>query len=450
MKSRLLLTISSLGLLAPLAMPVRAVAQETAKYTVLHIFTGPDGAVPNGSLISDDEGNLYGTTIGGGDTTDTPCATSPFGLGCGVVYKTDRHGNESVLYTFKGGSDGAYPATELLRDKEGNLYGTARGGGNSNSACAFSNGCGVIFKLDRHGNESVLYAFNGGADGYGVASGLIRDEAGNFYGTTIAGGIANTACTGDGPPGTCGVVYKLDPKGKETVLHTFTGGTDGYAPFGSLFRDRQGNLFGAASNGGDTTSEFCGTTVPNLLGAHGCGTVFKIDCSGNFSVVHTFEGPDGGPFPDGWFAPGDAGHFYGVTGNGGNLSDCGGIGCGTIFEIDHRGNESVLYSFSGTEDGDSPLGSVIRDLEGNLYITTLLGGDTTDPGCTKGGCGTVFKLDRWGHQIVLHTFTGGADGSNPSASLVMDKEGNLYGTTTTGGDPTCNCGIVFKIAHHLD
>ena len=449
MKSKLLFTISSLGLLAPLATPVRAVAQETPEYTVLHAFTGPDGATPYGNLISDDEGNLYGTTIGGGDTTDTPCTNSPFGLGCGVVYKTDRQGNESVLYTFKGGSDGAYPATELLRDKEGNLYGTARGGGNPNPACPF-NGCGVIFKLDRHGNESVLYAFNGGADGYGASSGLIRDEAGNFYGTTVVGGISNAACTGDGPPGTCGVVYKLDPNGNETVLHTFTGGTDGYAPYGSLIRDRQGNLFGAASNGGDTTSEFCGTTVPNLLGAHGCGTVFKIDHSGNFSVVHTFEGPDGGPFPDGWFAPGDAGHFYGVTGNGGNVSDCGGIGCGTIFEIDHHGNESVLYRFNGADDGDSPLGSVIRDLEGNLYTTTLLGGDTTDPGCTNGGCGTVFKLDPWGRQTILHTFTGGADGSNPQTSLFMDKEGNLYGTTTAGGDPTCNCGIVFKIALHLD
>jgi uncharacterized repeat protein (TIGR03803 family) len=446
MKSKLLFAVSSLGLLAPLAMPARIVAQETPKYTVLHTFTGPEGAVPHGSLIRDDEGNLYGTTIAGGDTTDTPCVNSPFGVGCGVVYKTDRHGNESVLYTFKGGSDGAYPATELLLDKAGNLYGTARGGGNSNPACAFTNGCGVVFQLDRRGNESVLYAFNGGADGYGVSSGLTRDEAGNFYGTTVAGGISNTACTGDGPPGTCGVVYKLDLKGDETILHTFTGGTDGYAPYGSLVRDWQGNLYGAASNGGDTTSEFCSTTVANLAGANGCGTVFKIDHSGDFSVLHTFEGSDGGPFPDGWFASDFSGNLYGVTGNGGNLSDCGGLGCGTIFKIDRHGNESVLYSFIGADDGDSPLGSVIRDLEGNLYTTTLLGGDTTDPGCTNGGCGTVFKLDRWGRRTILHTFTGGADGSNPYTSLIMDKEGNLYGTTTAGGDPTCKCGTVFKIA----
>jgi uncharacterized repeat protein (TIGR03803 family) len=446
MKSKLLFTISSLGLLAQLATPVAAVAQRTPKYTVLHTFKGEDGAIPYGQLISDDEGNLYGTTIAGGDTTDTPCANSPFGLGCGVVYKIDGHGNESVLHTFKGGSGGAYPATELLRDKEGNLYGTARGGGNQNSACAFTNGCGVIYKLDSHGKASILYAFQGSADGYGVSSGLIRDEAGNFYGVTVAGGISNATCTGDGPPGSCGVVFKLDPKGNETVLHAFTAGKDGYAPYGSLIRDRLGNLHGAATSGGDTTSEFCGVTVANLFGSHGCGTVFKIDQSGDFSVVHTFKGPDG-LFPDGWFAPGYAGHFYGVTGNGGNLSDCGGAGCGTIFEIDHHGNESVLYSFKGADDGASPLGSVIRDFDDNLYTTTLLGGDTTDPGCTKGGCGTVFELDRWGHGSVLHTFTGGKDGFNPEASPVIDKEGNLYGTTTAGGDPTCNCGLVFKIAH---
>jgi len=234
MKSRLLFAIYSTGLLASLAMPVPAVAGPTPTYTVLHTFTGPDGAGPLGSLISDDEGNLYGTTAGGGDTTDAPCISGPFGLGCGVIYKIDRHGKESVLYAFQGGSDGAYPATELLLDRAGNLYGTARGGGNQNSACAFTNGCGVIFKLDRHGNESVLYAFNGIANGYGVASGLVRDEAGNLYGATVAGGVANPACTGDGPPGTCGIIYKLDPGGNQTVLHAFTGGADGYSPYGSL------------------------------------------------------------------------------------------------------------------------------------------------------------------------------------------------------------------------
>jgi uncharacterized repeat protein (TIGR03803 family) len=444
MKLRVFTGIAAVSLLILQAMPERIVAQATPKFSVLHTFTGSDGASPFGSLIGDSERNLYGTAIGGGAN------------GFGVVFKVDRYGNhESSLYNFQGGSDGAFPATDLHMDESGNLYGTTRGGGQTMSpACTFNPGCGVVFKVDRHGNETPLYAFSGGSDGYGPSSGVIRDEAGNLYGTTVVGGTSNKLCTGDGPPVTpnCGVVYKVDPKGNETVLYAFTGGSDGYAPYGNLLRDWQGNLYGAASNGGDLTSPFCGTTVPIVTNnpfngpVNGCGTVFKIAPSGNFSVEHTFEGKDGGPFPDGWFASDLAGNIYGVTGNGGILSGCGGIGCGTIFKIDRHGNEAVLYEFTGAADGASPLGSVIRDREGNLYSTTLSGGDLTDSPCNGiGGCGVVFKLDPWGHQIVLHTFTGGADGANPQASLYMDNEGNLYGTTTAGGDPSCNCGVVFKI-----
>jgi len=450
MKIRVFTTITATSLFILLATPAHIAAQETPRFTVLHTFTGPDGASPYGSLISDYQGNIYGTTIGGGDTTDVPCANSPFGLGCGVVYKLDHHGNESVLYQFTGQSDGAYPATELLLDEAGNLYGTARGGGNANPACVFINGCGVVFKLDRHANESVLYAFNGGADGLGAASGLVRDQLGNLFGTTIAGGSSNPACTGDGPPGTCGVIYKLDPKGNETVLHTFTGSTDGYAPYGSLLLDWQGDLFGIASNGGDISSSFCGTTVPALAGALGCGTVFKIDRTGNFSILHTFEGKDGGPFPDGWLATDYAGNIYGITGNGGSAVSSTNLGNGTIFKIDRQGNESVLYNFAGGAQGFTSFGSVIRDNLGNLYGATFFGGDTTDPACSAvGGCGVVFRLDPWGRYTVLHTFKG-PDGANPWADLYMDQRGDIYGTTTAGGDPTCNCGTVFKIALHND
>jgi uncharacterized repeat protein (TIGR03803 family) len=441
-------SIAAASLFMLLAMPSGVTAQETAQYSVLHTFKGPDGSTPYGSLISDWNGNLYGTTLGGGDTTNTPCQNNPFGPdGCGVVYKIDLDGDEAVLYRFKGGSDGAFPATELLPDNAGNLYGTARGGGilTTDSPCAFISGCGVVFKLDRDGNESILYSFKGGSDGFGVASGLIRDLAGNFYGTTLAGGISNPACTGDGPPGTCGVVYKVDPKGNETVLHTFTGGSDGYAPYGSLIQDWQGNLFGVASNGGDISSAFCGDTVLALSGALGCGTVFKIDYAGKFSVSHTFKGKDGGPFPDGWLATDYWGDIYGITGNGGSAVSSTNLGNGTIFKIDRSGEESVLYNFSGGADGFSSFGSVILDSLGNLYGATYFGGDTTDPTCSAvGGCGVVFRLDPRGQYTVLHTFKG-TDGANPQASLYMDQHGDIYGTTTAGGDPTCNCGVVFKI-----
>ena len=440
-------TIAAATLVALLITPPSIVAQDNANYSLVHVFTGADGSTPYGSLISDRQGNLYGTTLGGGDTTDTPCQNNPFGaIGCGVIYKIDRNGMESILYQFKGGPDGAFPATELLLDDAGNLYGTARGGGilTAYSPCGFISGCGVVFKLDRFGHESVLYSFLGGRDGFGVASGLIRDPAGNFYGTTLAGGVANTACVG-GPAGTCGVIYKVDPKGNETVLHLFTGGSDGYGPYGSLFRDWQGNLFGVADNGGNTSSSFCTTTVEALAGALGCGTVFKIDDRGNFSVIHTFEGKDGGPFPDGWFVNDYAGNLYGITGNGGSAVSSTNLGNGTIFKIDRLGHESVLLNFAGGAKGFTSLGSVIRDNAGNLYGATYFGGDTTDPLCSAvGGCGVVFRLDPWGRYTVLHTFTG-PDGANPWASLYIDQDGDVYGTTTAGGDPTCNCGVVFKI-----
>jgi uncharacterized repeat protein (TIGR03803 family) len=283
-----------------------------------------------------------------------------------------------------------------------------------------------------------------------VASGLVRDEAGSFYGVTVAGGDSNAVCTGDGPPGTCGTVFRIDRNGNHTVLHTFTGGSDGYAPYGSLLRDWQGNLFGVTSNGGDESSSFCKDTVENLGGALGCGTVFKISRGGKFSTIHTFEGKDGGPFPDGWLVSDFAGNIYGVTGNGGSAVSSSNLGNGAIFKIDSRGDASVVYSFEGGARGFTSFASVIRDNRGNLYGTTYFGGDTTDAACSaSGGCGVVFRLDPWGHYSVLHTFEG-PDGAGPSANLHIDHRGDIYGTTTAGGDPTCNCGVVFKITPGRD
>lgn len=452
MKLGFFTTIAATSLLILPATPARLLAQPSHQYTILHRFTGPDGSTPYGSVISDWEGNLYGTAISGGDTSDTTCQSNPFASpGCGVVYKIDRHNNESILYTFKGGTDGAFPATELLLDEVGNLYGTARGGGmDPSGTCGFIQGCGVIFKIDRHSNQSVLYSFTGGTDGIGVSSGLVRDQFGNFYGATVAGGTTNSNCVGGGPPGTCGVVFKVDTRGNETVLHSFTGGSDGYSPYGSLIRDWQGNLFGVTDGGGDTSNTFCATTVPALAGANGCGVVFKIDHSGNFSVLHAFDGSDGGPYPDGWLATDYAGNIYGITGNGGNLSLCGGLGCGTVFKIDRSGKESVLYDFTGPTAElpflSTSFGSVIRDNKGNFYGAAYAGGDTTNAACiAAGGCGVVFRVDSQGHYKVLHQFNG-TDGANPWASLYIDLHGDIYGTTTAGGDPTCNCGVVFKIA----
>jgi uncharacterized repeat protein (TIGR03803 family) len=228
------------------------------KESVLHSFTGgSDGCLPGPGLIADAAGNLYGVAGGGGS-----------GLcdqGYGVVFKLDTANNLTVLHTF-GFSDGAYPGSVLLFDQAGNLYGTTEGGGSS--ACGVE-GCGAVFELspqqDGSWKETMLYAFcseSGCADGEEPGTGpLVRDSSGNIYGTTYFGGMSRN-CNG----GSCGVVFKLDTTGKETVLHSFGGGGDGATPVAGLIRDAAGNLYGTAQTSGDNA---CNPP-------EGCGTVFKI------------------------------------------------------------------------------------------------------------------------------------------------------------------------------
>jgi uncharacterized repeat protein (TIGR03803 family) len=227
------------------------------KLTVLHNFSGGvDGSDPAAGITLDAAGNIYGTTFDGG--LGSQC--------CGVVFKLDTDGTETVLHTF-GGPDGAGPSSPLLMDSGGNLYGMTEGGGNLD--CQGGLGCGVVYKLSPNSNgtwaETVLYKFCSASnctDGKFPGGGaLIQDAAGNLYGTAIEGG-ANTSCSGGNG---CGVVFKLDTSGTETVLHSFAGKTDGNNPIGVTV-DRTGNLYGTAVSGGDTACN------PPL----GCGTVFKL------------------------------------------------------------------------------------------------------------------------------------------------------------------------------
>jgi uncharacterized repeat protein (TIGR03803 family) len=200
--------------------------------TVLYSFTGgSDGGFPYGGVVQDSSGNLYGTTNGGGTA------------GFGVVFKLDTAGNETVLYSFAGGADGGLPYSGVIRDSAGNLYGTAQFGGTAYA--------GVVYKLDTAGQESVLYSFTGGADGGQPYAGVIRDSAGNLYGTTIGGGAAGA-----------GVVYELDTVGQETVLYSFTGGADGGQPYAGVIRDSAGNLYGTTNSGGKESSGVVFKLVP--------------------------------------------------------------------------------------------------------------------------------------------------------------------------------------------
>jgi uncharacterized repeat protein (TIGR03803 family) len=387
-------------------------------FAVLHSFQGADGANPQAGLVRDAAGNLYGTTFFGG------------AHGVGVVFKVSATGTETVLHSFTG-ADGGNPFAGLIRDVAGNLYGTTSSGGTDAN--------GVVFKLSPGGSETVLYNFTGGADGAVPRAGLVRDTAGNLYGTTPFGGATSTCNPPDGPgvprmqvanPG-CGVVFKLSPTGTETVLHTFTGGADGASPVADLIRDAEGNLYGTAATGGGGT---CNQFVPP-----GCGTVFKLGPSGTETVLHSFTGADGAT-PVAGLVRDAAGNLYGTT-------YTGGADYGVVFKVSATGTETVLHSFT-LADGAVPRAGLLRDAAGNLYGTTEIGGATSTCAPPQ-GCGVVFELIRCdtaptGYDFkVLHTFTGGADGASPLAGLVQDVGGNLYGTADAGGSG--QSGVVFRL-----
>lgn len=301
----------------------------------------------------------------------------------------------TMLYAFGNGTDGGTPYAGLVRDAAGNLYGTTFGGGSESG--------GTVFKLDGAGKETVLYNFKGGKDGGFPFAGLVRGPGGSLYGTTVMGGAANF-----------GTVFKLSKTGRERVLYSFKSQDGSYPDAGLLF-DAAGNLYGATVKGG----------------AADLGTVFKLDPTGKQAVLHSFTGGADGKFSYvyGSLVRDTAGNFYGTTLAGGNSNQ------GTVFKVDTTGQETVLYNFKGGADGGFPYAGLVLDKKGNLYGTTYLGGAS--------GQGTVFKLTTTGKEIVLYSFTGGADGGNPTARLLRDSKGNLYGTTYYGG--LSNSGVVFKL-----
>ena len=391
-------------------------------YTVLYSFTGgTDGAIPiGGNLILDAEGTLFGTTGWGGDLS----CFDDNPPGCGVVFKVDKTGKETVLHKFTGGTDGILSFSGLVRDDAGNLYGNTSSGGTA--------GAGVVFKLDAARQETILYTFSGKADGRYPDYAVLRDDKGNLYGTTENGGDLS-GCGGTG----CGVVFKVEPSGKETVLYSFTGGTDGGVP-NDLIQDENGTLYGTTSSGGDLSA----------CGGSGCGVVFKVDKAGKETVLYRFTGGADGFAPYAGVVRDESGNLFGTTSSGGDLSGCGGSGCGTVFKLNTAGKKTDLYRFTGGADGGNPYSDLIRDAAGNLYSTAYTGGHL---GCIGGsGCGVVFKVEPSGKETVLHTFTGGKDGGVSSDGLVSDGAGNLYGTTGYGGafPEGCSgygCGVVFKI-----
>jgi uncharacterized repeat protein (TIGR03803 family) len=412
------------ALLVLLVSGVLSSAAWGQRETVLHSFcaqTGcADGQMPEAGLVFDQKGNLYGTTISGGIYNEE-CR-----ILCGVVFKLTSEGEETALYSFctqTNCADGALPVSGLVFDEKGTLYGTAYGGGNNNSSnCVF--GCGVVFELTPERKYAVLYTFcaeTDCTDGETPDAGLVVDQKGNLYGTTIGGGANGQ-----------GVVFRLTPEGKETVLYSFcaqTNCTDGGEPSAGLTFDQEGNLYGTTYYGGNSSECEYG----------GCGVVFKLTPEGKETVLYSFcaqtNCTDGGQ-PYAGLTFDQKGDLYGTASYGGVN------GQGVVFRVTPEGEETVLYSFcteANCHDGSDPHGGVVFDEKGNLYGATYSGGAPSNSG-------VVFKLTAEGKYAVLYSFCWNnncTDGATPYAGVILDQKGNLYGTTFRGG--AYGSGVVFKL-----
>jgi uncharacterized repeat protein (TIGR03803 family) len=404
------------------------VTKGSGKITTLASFNGTDGDQPS-AVILDGSGNLYGTTYEGGASND------------GTVFEL-AHGSGTIttLASFDG-TDGANSIAALVIDGNGNLYGTTSGGGAS--------GAGTVFEVARASGAITTLASFDGTDGEFPLAGLTMDSGGNLYGTTEYGGASDD-----------GTVFELvHGSGTITTLASFDG-TDGAEPRGGLVLDGSGNLYGTAWTGGaagagtvievaagsgtiTTLASFDGTSAAspqgglvmdsagNLYGTTALGgTVFELaQGTGAVTTLATFNGANG-LTPKGALVMDGSGNLYGTTYHG------GASGYGTVFELAHgSGTITTLASFSGS-DGSYPLGGLVIDGGGNLYGTTESGGAPNE--------GTVFELAQGSSTITTLASFDITNGANPYAGLLMDSQGNLYGTAALGG--ASNDGTVFEVA----
>ena len=369
---------------------------------------GSDGSGPwSNYFISDAKGNLYAATAAGGT------------YGAGVVFMLTPAGKETVLYEFKGQSngDGAGPHGHLTFDAKGNIYGTTQNGGTSDT--------GTVYELSPKSGggwtEKVIYTFSAaGADGADPSGGMTIAADGTMYSTTPDGGAFGA--------GTVFSLKKTSKGWKQTVILNLNGSSEGGYPYEGLMMDAAGNLYGAAPTGG----------------ASGQGVIYRLSHTKQGwvdTVLHNFTGQNGDGSGLYWIdlISDKSGNIYGATSFGGTN------GTGMVWELVYSESkktysESILYEFgaSGSGDGNNPYGGLAMDSKGNLYGTALNGGSSN--------LGTFYKLTKQGKtwkETIVHSFTGANDGAQPTGNPYIDAKGRLYGMTETGG--TSNLGIVYRI-----
>jgi uncharacterized repeat protein (TIGR03803 family) len=385
MRSTLFTTVAATALLCAYdAAPAFAgKIKETAVYS---FAGGNDGGFPQGGLVADAKGKMFGVTTSDGSGHN------------GVIFeagKVNGAWTEAPLYAFTGGSDGGVPQAGLMIDSTGNIYGTTYQGGS---------GSGVVFKLSpgkkKTWNYSVLWTFTGGNDGGEPSGRLSMDANGNLYGTATEGGT-----------GVVGTVFELSPNGKtwaETVLYNFTGNNDGGEPMGNVLLGSDGNIYG-------TTAGY---------GQYNYGVVYKLTPNNGAwtqSVLHAFQGSTDGEVPRDGLIQDGSGTLYGTTAG---FDDS----YGNVFSLSTTGsNYTVLYNIPSCQTcytGNGPWQTVSMDSSGNLYGTTLADGDNN--------LGEVFKLtpgqnNQW-TPSVLYAFQGGAASNYPYSTVLINK-GKLYGTS---------------------
>ena len=393
---------------APVFVIALSLVTATATTTdVIFSFEEDEGEYADTDLETDSAGNIYGTTVLGGE------------FGGGTVFQlspTPNGWEHAVLYSFTGGADGGEPYKGVTIDRRGNLYGTAVTGGSG--GC--EGGCGVVYKLTKSGGtwtQTVIHAFTGGDDGSGPGARVTVDRSGDVYGMTPTGGTYGV-----------GTIYKIHPHAGSwdfQVIHTFH------------WRRRRSDRFSWK----DASAAMAGSMVQLLRAVCMEAELFSSSHrtavgEWDFRTLYSFHGQPDGSFPYGALLRAASGKIYGTTYYGGEN------GIGAVYELSPRSvgewDGRVIYSFQTGNDGNSPISNLVRDAAGNLYGTTSEGGL---------GSGTIFKLTPIGGgqwtESVVHPFGGPPDGGFSYNGMVVDRFGNFYGATVHGGDDDDGCVYKF-------